>query len=116
MYQGLLSYFKMADVTGSTAKPSKRKPNDVVKSFTDEETEKLITLWSKEPVLYYCKHKDYFKKDVRMVALEKMTQELGKIGKQPRETKFILTHELFLNLYPLVYISAATNFLEELKR
>ena len=37
-------------------------------TFSEEETENLISLWSEEEVLFNSRHKDYFKKDVRQNA------------------------------------------------
>ena len=56
--------------------------------FTDEEMQKLIDLWNKEPVLFQCLLKDCFKKD----AIHRDLEMLDKAGKK-KEILFI--HFLF---------------------
>ena len=58
-------YVKMADeVVGKSQSNTK-----VRTTFSEEETENLISLWSEEEVLFNSRHKDYFKKDVRQNAI-----------------------------------------------
>ena len=55
----------MADGNTFTKTPKKEGKN-----FTDEEVELLISEWSKEEVLFNCRHQDYFKKDARGAAIQ----------------------------------------------
>ena len=50
-------------------------------TFSEEETENLISLWSEEEVLFNSRHKDYFKKDVRQNAVNGILLRLNKQGK-----------------------------------
>ena len=50
-------------------------------TFSEEETENLISLWSEEEVLFNSRHKDYFKKDVRQNAINHILLRLDKQGK-----------------------------------
>ena len=50
-------------------------------TFSEEETENLISLWSEEEVLFNSRHKDYFKKDVRQNAINRILLRLNKQGK-----------------------------------
>ena len=50
-------------------------------TFSEEETENLISLWSEEEVLFNSRHKDYFKKDVRQNAINRILLRLDKQGK-----------------------------------
>ena len=55
---------KMADEnTPSATRLKKEKVN-----FTEDEIDVLVSLWSKEEVLFNCKHADYHKKDERNAA------------------------------------------------
>ena len=47
-------------------------------TFSEEETENLISLWSEEEVLFNSRHKDYFKKDVRQNAINRILLRLNK--------------------------------------
>ena len=38
--------------------------------------------WSKEPVLFQCSHKDYFKKDAKLSAIHRILEMVDKPGKQ----------------------------------
>ena len=49
-------------------------------SWTDEETEYLISLWKGEDVLFNCRNKDYFKKDARHSPINLILSCLGKEG------------------------------------
>ena len=59
----------------SASGPSASKTN-----WTDEETEYLISLWNGEDVLFNCRNKDYFKKDARHKAINRILSCLGKEG------------------------------------
>ena len=50
-------------------------------TFSEEETENLISPWSEEKVLFNSRHKDYFKKDVRQNAINRILLRLNKQGK-----------------------------------
>ena len=50
-------------------------------TFSEEETEKLISLWSQEEVLFNCRHKDYFNRDKRQNAINRILLLLDKQGK-----------------------------------
>ena len=50
-------------------------------TFSEEVTDKLISLWSEEEVLFNCHHKDYFKKDARQNAINRILLRLDKQGK-----------------------------------
>lgn len=49
--------------------------------FLEEETEKLISLWSEEEALFNCRHKDYFKRNIRQNAINRILLLLDKQGK-----------------------------------
>ena len=49
-------------------------------SSTDEETEYLMLLWNGEDVSFNCRNKDYFKKDARHSAINRILSCLGKEG------------------------------------
>ena len=66
----------MADGNTFTKTPKKEG-----KKFTDEEVERLISEWSKEEVLFNCRHQDYFKKDARGAAIQQILESLNKEGK-----------------------------------
>lgn len=71
----------MADevvLVGNNGKSSSTKAKT---SFSEEETDKLISLWSREEVLFNCRHKDYFKRDARQVAINRILVLLDKQGK-----------------------------------
>ena len=58
------SCVKMADEVVVQATSSGKSPSTKAKiTFSEKETEKLISLWSEEEVLFNCRHKDYFKRD-----------------------------------------------------
>ena len=70
-------YVKMADeVVGKSRSNTKART-----TFSEEETENLISLWSEEEVLFNSRHKDYFKKDVRQNAINRILLRLDKQGK-----------------------------------
>ena len=50
-------------------------------TFSEEETENLISLWSEEEVLFNSRHKGYFKKDVRQNTINRILLRLDKQGK-----------------------------------
>ena len=50
-------------------------------TFSEEETGKLISLWSEEEVLFNSRHNDYFKRDVRQNAMNRILLRLDKQGK-----------------------------------
>ena len=64
-----------------------------------QETQKLINSRSKEPVLFQCSHKDYFKKDTKLSEIYRILEMLDKPGKQQEilffYLKFLLTTELY---------------------
>lgn len=74
----------MADESTSTISATKispaTKPKKEKISFTDDEVDVLIGLWSKEEVLFNCKHPDYHKKDARNAATVQILQNLNKEG------------------------------------
>ena len=47
-------------------------------TFPEEETENLISVWSEEEILFNSRHKDYFKKDVRQNAINRILLRLDK--------------------------------------
>ena len=55
-------------------------PSGSKTSWTDEETEYLISLWNGEDVLFNCRNKDHFKKDARHEAINRIFSCLGKEG------------------------------------
>ena len=68
---------KMADeVVGKSRSNTKART-----TFSEEETENLISLWSEEEVLFNSRHKDYFKKDVRQNAINRILLRRDKQGK-----------------------------------
>ena len=71
------------EVTESARKDkSKAKPKV---SFSHEETERLITLWQQEEVLFNCKHQDYFKSDPRQNAIQRLLLALDKPGENKQK-------------------------------
>ena len=61
----------MADVNkdgivASESCTSKQRKDSLKVKFTDEETQKIIDSWGKEPVLFQCSHKDCFKKAAKL--------------------------------------------------
>ena len=75
----------MADGNTFTKTPKKEGKN-----FTDEEVERLISEWSKEEVLFNCRHQDYFKKDARGAAIQRILESLNKEGKSLISAKQIV--------------------------
>ena len=76
------SCVKMADEVVVQATSSGKSPSTKAKTtFSEEETEKLISLWSEEEVLFNCRHKDYFKRDIRLNAINRILLLLDKPGK-----------------------------------
>ena len=75
----------MADGNTFTKTPKKEGKN-----FTDEEVERLISEWSKEEVLFNCRHQDYFKKDARGAAIQPILESLNKEGKSLISAKQIV--------------------------
>ena len=68
---------KMADeVVGKSRSNTKART-----TFSEEEAENLISLWSEEEVLFNSRHKDYFKKDVRQNAINRILLRRDKHGK-----------------------------------
>ena len=68
---------KMADeVVGKS-----RSNTKVRTTFSEEETENLISLWSEVEVLFNSRHRDYFKKDVRQNAIYRNLLQRDKQGK-----------------------------------
>ncbi|XP_031553779.1 mediator of RNA polymerase II transcription subunit 34-like [Actinia tenebrosa] len=59
--------------------PEGSKKNKV--SFTEEDIERIISLWSTKEVLYRCSHQDYFKKDSRAAALADIVSKADIPGK-----------------------------------
>ena len=67
------SFFKMADEVVTVATSSGKSPSTKGKTtFLEEETEKLISLWSEEEVQFNCRHKEYYKKDSRQNAINRI--------------------------------------------
>ena len=66
-------------------RPSRKAEFD----WTDEDTFRLIELWSAKEVLYNCKHSQYSKKDVREKALESILISLQDEGVPLTSTKQI---------------------------
>ena len=66
-------------------RPSRKAEFD----WTDEDTFRLIELWSANEVLYNCKHSQYSKKDVREKALESILVSLQDEGVPLTNTKQI---------------------------
>ena len=52
--------FKMADEVVVATSSGKSPSTNAKTTFLEEETEKLISLWSEEEVLFNCRHKEYF--------------------------------------------------------
>lgn len=76
------SCVKMADEVVVQATSSVKSSSTKAKTtFSEEETEKLISLWSEEEVLFNCRHKDYFKRDIRQNAINRILLLLDKQGK-----------------------------------
>ena len=76
------SCVKMADEIVVQATSSGKSPCTKAKTtFSEEETEKLISLWSEEEVLFNCRHKDYFKRDIKQNAINRILLLLDKQGK-----------------------------------
>ena len=50
-------------------------------TICEEETEKIISLWSEEEVRFNSRHKDYFKRDARQNAMNRILLRLDKQGK-----------------------------------
>ena len=76
------SCMKMAGKAVVQATSSGQSPPTKVKTtFSEEETEKLISLWSEEEVLFNCRLKDYLKKDLRQNATNHILLALDKQGK-----------------------------------
>ena len=64
-------YIKMAVEVAAVVMVGKLTAGTKPKTtFSEEETEKIISLWSEEEVLLNCLHKDYFKNDVRQNAIK----------------------------------------------
>ena len=60
------SCVKMADEVASVVMVGKCPASTKAKTtFSEEETERVISLWSEEEVLFKSRHKDYFRKDIR---------------------------------------------------
>ena len=46
-------------------------------TWTTETVSDLIDLFEERPCLYNTKHKDYFNRDLRSIALEEISREIG---------------------------------------
>ena len=76
------SCIKMVDEVVVQATSSGKSSSTKAKTtFSEEETEKLISLWSEEEVLFNCRNKDYFKRDIRLNAINCILLLLDKQGK-----------------------------------
>ena len=76
------SCVNMADEVVVQATSSGKSSSTKVKTtFSEEETKKLISLWSEEEVLFNCRHKDYFKRDIRLNVINRILLLLDKQGK-----------------------------------
>ena len=77
----------MADEVVVQATSSGKSPSTKAKTtFSEEETEKLISLWSEEEVQFNCRHKDYFKRDIRQNAINRILLLWDKQGKLKPKT------------------------------
>jgi len=59
-------------------------------TFSEEETEKIISLWSEEEVLFSSCHNDYFKRDVGQNAMNHILLRLDKQGKSMESSHWAL--------------------------
>ena len=77
------SCVKMAEEVASGKSKTASKAKN---TFSDEETENMISLWSEEEVLFNSRHRDYFKNDARQSAVNHILLRLNKQGK-PMKTE-----------------------------
>ena len=63
-----------------TSPPSATKPRKEKINFSENEIDVLVS-WSKEEVLFKCKHADYNKKDASNAATLRILKNLNKEGK-----------------------------------
>ena len=77
------SCVKMAEEVASGKSKTASKAKN---TFSDEETENMISLWSEEEVLFNSRHRDYFKNDARQSAVNRILLRRNKQGK-PMKTK-----------------------------
>lgn len=60
--------------------------------FTDEDTQKMIDLWSTKDSLFNCSNPDYFKKDSRAAALADVIEKADIAGKFTCHVMFTRRH------------------------
>lgn len=76
---GLGSFFcwvKMAEEEVVAGEKPKSKP---AKPFTESETEQLISLWQEEEILFNCRHQNYFNRDERRNAINRVLAKFEKL-------------------------------------
>ena len=65
----------------STSMTATKKNKKEQIAFSSEETDSLINLWGKEEALFNCRHEEYFNKDARAAALNRILDGMNKEGK-----------------------------------